>query len=134
MINFFKIMNIILDTVFFLSFLIYVIFFFIKLQIIYLTTYFIIIAILALFVKLIYWLLIKKISKKIDYTNESKIYISRISFCFLFYVTPAYYILHSSNLVVSDFIKLITLIIIFILAILSLAIEKYFLILEFKNE
>ena len=40
----------------------------------------------------------------------------------------------STNLIVSDFIKLITLIIIFVLAILSLAIEKYFLKLEFKNE
>ena len=77
-------------------------------------------AIIALIIKIIYWI--------IDDNNIIKSYknllLLRIAICIFLYLTPVYYLYQYQNLIISEFIVTSTLIIITFFALLVMVVEK----------
>ena len=102
-----------------------------------LSNFIIIISMTALFFKLLYWYSIKKTAKsdhsaarESDNLNNTKVYLLRLAFCILTYITPAYYIAQQPNLVMSNHVISITLVIVIIVAIIGMFIERYLFFIE----
>jgi len=102
-----------------------------------LSNFIIIISITALFFKLLYWYSIKKTAKsdhstarESDNLNNTKVYLLRLAFCIFTYVTPAYCIAQQPNLVMSNHVISITLVIVIIVAIIGMFIERYLFFIE----
>ena len=122
MMNFLKIIHYTLDLTTIILFFTYSFIFYYNLELNFIANILIIIVILAIIIKLIYWY----IEKKFFYIkNKQTIYLSRISLCVLLYITPLYYIMHHSNLIISNHIKTFSFVIISILAFLSFVVERY---------
>ena len=106
-------------------------------KVVLLSNFIIIISMTALFFKLLYWYTIKKPAKSsLSAVRESynpinaKVYMLRLAFCMFTYVTPTYYIAQQPNLVMSNQVVSITLVIITIFAIIGLFIERYLLFIK----
>ena len=102
-----------------------------------LSNFIIIIAMTALFFKLLYWYSIKKTAKsdhssvrESDNLNNTKVYLLRLAFCIFTYITPTYYIAQQPNLVMSNHVISITLVIVIIVAIIGMFIERYLFFIE----
>ena len=125
MINFIKLINIILDCSILFSLIIYSLLFYFEIKLNFLFPLIVTISIAALTTKLFRWYISKNFNEN-NLTNRSNIFIVRLLSCIFVYIVPSYYIIQSPNLVVSQYIILITLIIISILACSGLMIEKAF--------
>ena len=128
--------NILKNTIYILNFLILVLIiiftslFYFQTKITFLSNFIVIITIITLFLKLLYWHLIKRPTEMVNSINKSNIFLLRITFCILTYITPAYYILQQPSLVVNNYVISITLIIISILIFVGILVERYLFFIE----
>ena len=119
------------------SIITFVVLFHYNTKIILLANFITIIAMIALFLKLLYWYSIKKPAKsslsavrELDNLKNTKVYLLRLAFCIFTYITPTYYIAQQPNLVMSNHVVSITLVIITIVAIIGMFIERYLFFIE----
>ena len=96
----------------------------------FLSSCIVIICITTLLLKLSYWYSIKKSSEMIKMINKSNAFLLRLAFCIFTYITPTYYILQQPSLILSNYVMLVTLIIISILALIGIILERYLFVLE----
>ena len=109
-----------LDLLVLLLIFIYTAIYILKYEIIFFQKIIIFSAIIALIIKIIYWI--------IDDNNIIKSYknllLLRIAICIFLYLTPVYYLSQYQNLIISEFIVTSTLIIITFFALLVIVVEK----------
>ena len=109
-----------LDLLVLLLIFIYTAIYILKYEIIFFQKIIIFSAIIALIIKIIYWI--------IDDNNIIKSYknllLLRIAICIFLYLTPVYYLSQYQNLIISEFIVTSTLIIISFFALLVIVVEK----------
>jgi DMSO reductase anchor subunit len=127
--NLLKIGNYILNFIVLGSVVTFTILFYFKIKINFLTNLIIIISIIALFFKLLYWHLLKKTAEN-KTVNKSKLFLLRLAFCIFTYIMPLYYIIQQPKLVMSDHVISITLIIISIFVFIGIAMERYIFFIE----
>lgn len=128
-------------TIYILNFIIlfsifsYTVFFYIKINNFFLSNIIIILSMITLYLKLLYWNSIKKIIKFeiINKIEQYKTFLLRSMFCIFTYLTPAYYIFKQESLIMNDNIILISLILISIIASIGMLIEKYLFFIESKH-
>ena len=106
-----------------LCLILYVTFFYYKIHNIYLTYYIVIISMILLTFKIVYWNKIKCYTLSI---NNEYIFLLKLGVCILIYINPVYSILQEQYLVVDRKISFLTFIIITVLAILGVLIDKKF--------
>ena len=132
MINLLKIIVNILNFSILLSFIAYTILFYFKININYFENFIIINSIVALLFKLFYWYSLKISPREGKIVKKSNLYFLRLAFSIFTYILPIYYLIQKNNLVVSDYIILITLIIISLFILAGIIIEKYLMNFEFN--
>ena len=130
MINLLKIITIILNFSILISFIAYTILFYFQIKINYIENFIIINTILALLFKSLYWQTIKNSSRKKISVKQSNLHFLKLTFLIFSYILPAYYLIQKKNLVVSDNVILITLIIISIFILVGIIIERYLMNFE----
>jgi len=129
-INLLKIITIILNFLILISFIAYTILFYFQIKINYIENFIIINTILALLFKSLYWQTIKNSSRKKISVKQSNLHFLKLTFLIFSYILPAYYLIQKKNLVVSDNVILITLIIISIFILVGIIIERYLMNFE----
>ena len=120
----------ILNFLILFSIITFTILFYFQITINFLSSFIGLISITTLFLKLLYWYSIKRPTEKFNYINKSNIFLLRITFCILTYITPTYYILQQPSLVVSNYVISVTLIIISILIFIGILLERYLFFIE----
>lgn len=128
--------NVLIQSIYILNFLIlgliivFTICFYINIEIYILSNFIIIISILTLFMKLLYWYSIKKSDIEKNNFNYKKIYLSKLAISIFIYITPAYYMTQWNNVVISNNLISITLVIIIFVVIIGIFIEKHLTSIE----
>ena len=132
MINFLKFLNNLLDFAVLIFIIFYTVLFYLKNNLFLISNLFFIIIFFLLTFKLFYFIKNRDLIKK--NSNNKKIEFYFIYFCLfiIIYITPIYYILSHTDLVTTNYIKIITLNIILILALISFIDEKFFFVIKFK--
>ena len=104
----------------------FLILFYLEIKITLLTNFVVIISIILLLTRSLYWFLGQE--KKIDLnkTDREKSVLFKLSFCIFAYISPTYYIIQQPDLVISHSVSTVTLTIITILAMISIIIERRF--------
>lgn len=98
---------------------------------IFFITYLIIITSLILFViNLTYWYYSRKSIFNIKNIDKKRVFIIRLIFCIVTYITPVYCIIQEPSLVVSRNVSIITYTIVTIFAIMGILIERKILIFQ----
>ena len=108
----------------------FLILFYLKIKIIFLTNFIIIMSIALLLVKLIYWHSIRKPQRNTNSIDKQKSFLLRLTFCIFTYITPVYFIIQEPHLVVSHYVSTITFTIVTVLAIIGIFIERWLFIIE----
>ena len=98
----------------------FLILFYFKIITIFFTIFIVVISIVLLFSKLIYWYSIRKLRLDMQDIDKQKFFLLRLTFCLFTYITPAYCIIQEPSLVISHYISTITFIIVIILYIIQL--------------
>ena len=128
--------NVLFQSIYILNFLIlgliitFTIYFYINIEIFILSNLIIIISILTLLMKLLYWYSIKQSNIDKSNFNYKKISLSKLAICIFIYITPAYYMTQWDNLVISNNLISITLVIIIFIVIIGMFIEKHLTSIE----
>jgi len=130
MINLLKIITNILNFSILLFFIAYTILFYFQIKINYIENFIIINSIIALLLKSFYWHRINNLSRKKIFITKSKLHFLKLTFFIFSYILPSYYLIQKNNLVVSDYIILITLIIISLFILVGIMIERYLMNFE----
>ena len=130
MINILKVITNILNLSILFSFIAYTILFYYQIKINYIENFIIIISIVALLLKSFFWYKIKILSEEKKIIDKSKLYFLRLTFFIFSYTLPPYYLIQKNNLVVSDYIILITLIIISLFILTGIIVERYLMNFE----
>ena len=130
MINLLKIVTNILNFSILFSFIAYTILFYYQIKINYIENFIIINSIIAILFKLSCWYTIKIIPRKEKFINRSNLYFLRLTFFIFSYILPSYYLIQKNNLVVSDYVILITLIILSLFIIAGMIAERYLMSFE----
>ena len=130
MINLLKIVINILNFSILFSFIAYTILFYYQIKINYIENFIIINSIIAILFKLSCWYTIKILPRKEKIINKSNLYFLRLTFFIFSYILPSYYLIQKNNLVVSDYVILITLIILSLFIIAGMIAEKYLMSFE----
>lgn len=130
MMNLLKVITNILNFSILLSFIAYTILFYFKIKINYIENFIVINSILALLFKSLYWQTIKNLSRKKIFINKSNLHFLKLTFFIFSYIVPSYYLIQKNNLVVSDYVVLITLIIISLFILVGIMIERYLMNFE----
>ena len=130
MINLLKIITNILNFSILLSFIAYTILFYFQIKINYIENFIIINSIIALLLKSFYWHTINNLSRKKIFITKSNLHFLKLTFFIFSYILPSYYLIQKNNLVVNDYIILITLIIISLFILVGIMIEKYLMNFE----
>ena len=125
MINNFKKFTLILDLIILFAFFLFTGLFFLNIKIIFLSNFLIYICIFTLLIKLLKWYLFDKSKKFILKINKSSILLKRLSFCIFLYITPVFYLIQFPQLIISEYVISITLIIISILIFSTVLIENF---------
>jgi len=120
----------ILNFLILFSIITFTILFYFQITINFLSGFIGIISITTLLLKLLYWYLIRRSSEMINTINRSNAFLLRLAFCIFTYITPTYYILQQPSLVISNYVILVTLIIISILAFVGIIMERYLFFIE----
>ena len=120
----------ILNFLILFSIITFTILFYFKITNNFLSSFIVIICITTLLIKLSYWYTIRKSSEMIEIINKPNAFLLRLAFCVFTYITPTYYILQQPSLILSNYIMLVTLIIISILTLIGIILERYLFILE----
>jgi hypothetical protein len=108
----------------------FLILFYFKVKIIFLTIFIIIMSAVLLIFKLLYWYSIRIVQQSINDVDKQKYFLFRLTFCIFTYITPVYCIIQEPNLVVSHYVSTITFTIVVILAILGIFIERWLFFME----
>ena len=108
----------------------FLILFYFKIITIFFTIFIVVISIVLLFSKLIYWYSIRKLRLDMQDIDKQKFFLLRLTFCLFTYITPAYCIIQEPSLVISHYISTITFIIVIILAIIGIFIERWLFFFE----
>ena len=109
-----------LDLLVLLLIFIYTSIYILKYEIIFFQKIIIFSAIIALIIKILYWI----IGNDNIIKNYKNLLLLRIAVCIFLYLTPAYYFSQYQNLIISEFIITSTLIIITFFALLVMVVEK----------
>ena len=109
-----------LDLLVLLLIFIYTAIYILKYEIIFFQKIIIFSAIIALIIKILYWI----IDNDNIIKNYKNLLLLRIAICIFLYLTPAYYLSQYQNLIISEFIVTSTLIIITFFALLVIVVEK----------
>ena len=120
MTEFLKKITKVLDLLVLLLIFIYTAIYILKYEIIFFQKIIIFSAILALIIKMLYWMIYNNNIIK----NYKNLLLLRIAVCIFLYLTPVYYLSQYQNLIISEFIITSTLIIITFFALLVFVIEK----------
>ena len=112
------------------SIITFTILFYFQITINFLSGFIGLISITTLLLKLLYWYLIRRSSEMINTINRSNAFLLRLAFCIFTYITPTYYILQQPSLVISNYVIIVTLIIISILAFVGIIMERYLFFIE----
>ena len=108
----------------------FLILFYFKVKIIFLTIFIIIMSAVLLIFKLLYWYSIRIVQQSINGVDKQKYFLFRLTFCIFTYITPVYCIIQEPNLVVSHYVSTITFTIVVILAIIGIFIERWLFFIE----
>ena len=108
-----------LDILVLLLISIYTAIYILKYEIIFFQKIIIFSAIIALIIKILYWIIDNNIIK-----NYKNLFLLRIANCIFLYLTPIYYLSQYQNLIISEFVVTSTLIIITFFALLVIVAEK----------
>jgi len=108
----------------------FLILFYFKVKIIFLTIFIIIISAVLLIFKLLYWYSIRIVQQSINGVDKQKYFLFRLTFCIFTYITPVYCIIQEPNLVVSHYVSTITFTIVTILAIIGIFTERWLFFIE----
>ena len=111
----------------------FLILFYFKVKIIFLTIFIIIISAVLLIFKLLYWYSIRIVQQSINGVDKQKYFLFRLTFCIFTYITPVYCIIQEPNLVVSHYVSTITFTIVTVLAIIGMFIERWLFFTESKR-
>jgi len=106
----------------------FLILFYANIQNIFLTNFIILMSIIMLIIKLVYWFSIRETLRKISGIDSQKSFLLRLVFCMLTYITPAYCIVQEPHLVVSHHVSTITFAIVTILAVIGILMERRLII------
>ncbi len=120
MTEFLKKITIGLDVLVLLFIFMYTTIYILKYEIIFFQKIIIFFAIIALIIKILYWI----IDNNNIIKNYKNLLLLRLAVCIFLYLTPAYYLSQYQNLIISEFIVASTLIIITFFALLVIFIEK----------
>ena len=119
MTKFLKKITIGLDLLVLLLIFIYTSIYILKYEIMFFQKIIIFSAIIALIIKILYWIIENNIIK-----NYNNLLLLRIAVCIFLYLTPVYYLTQYQNLIISEFVVTSTLIIITFFALLVIVAEK----------
>ena len=107
----------------------YTILFFLKIKINFFSNFIILLSLSTLFIRLIFWYLIKKSSNLLK-NISSNLLLARLGSSIFIYITPSFYIQQQPSLVMSNNVILITLIVISIIVFCGIFMEKYFFLYD----
>jgi hypothetical protein len=130
MINKYKIITNILNFSILFSFIAYTILFYFQIKIQNIENFIIINSIIAILFKSFCWYAIKILPNEEKFIKKSNLFFLRLIFFIFSYILPPYYLIQKNNLVVSDYVILITLIIISIFILAGIIVERYLIYFE----
>jgi hypothetical protein len=130
MINKYKIITNILNFSILFSFIAYTILFYFQIKIQNIENFIIINSIIAILFKSFCWYTIKILPNEEKFIKKSNLFFLRLIFFIFSYILPPYYLIQKNNLVVSDYVILITLIIISIFILAGIIVERYLIYFE----
>ena len=125
-----KIITNILNFSILFSFITYTVLFYFQIKINYIENFIFINSIIALLLKSFYWHIINNLSRKKIFIKKTNLHFLKLTFFIFSYILPSYYLIQKNNLVVSDYIILITLIIISLFILVGIIIERYLMNFE----
>ena len=125
-----KIITNILNFSILFSFITYTVLFYFQIKINYIENFIFINSIIALLLKSFYWHIINNLSRKKIFIKKTNLHFLKLTFFIFSYILPSYYLIQKNNLVVSDYIILITLIIISLFILVGIMIERYLMNFE----
>ena len=108
----------------------FLILFYFEIQNILLTYFIIIMSIILLISKLLYWFSIRKAQSRVNEFNKQNIFLQRLTICVFTYISPVYCIIQEPFLIVNRYISILTFLIVTLLAIIGMFIERWFFVKE----
>ena len=108
----------------------FLILFYFETKNILLTYSIIIMSIILLISKLLYWFSIRKAQSRVNEFNKQNIFLQRLTICVFTYISPAYCIIQEPFLIVNRYISIVTFLIVTLLAIIGIFIERRLFIKE----
>ena len=115
------------------GFICYLILFYFENKNILLTYFIIIISVILLISKLLYWFTIRKAQSKINEFDKQNIFLLRLAICVFAYISPVYCIIQEPFLIVNRYISILTFLIVTLLAIIGIFIERWLFVKESKQ-
>ena len=108
----------------------FLILFYFEINNILLTYSIIIMSIILLISKLLYWFSIRKAQSRVNEFNKQNIFLQRLTICVFTYISPAYCIIQEPFLIVNHYISILTFLIVTLLAIIGIFIERWLFVKE----
>ena len=108
----------------------FLILFYFEIQNILLTYFIIIMSIILLISKLLYWFSIRKTQSIINGFDKQNIFLLRLTICVFTYISPVYCIIQEPFLIVNRYISILTFLIVTLLAITGIFIERWLFVKE----
>lgn len=108
----------------------FLILFYFEIQSILFTYFIIIMSIILLISKLLYWFSIRKAQSRVNEFNKQNIFLQRLTICVFTYISPVYCIIQEPFLIVNRYISILTFLIVTLLAIIGIFIERRLFIKE----
>ena len=108
----------------------FLILFYFEIQNILLTYFIIIMSIILLISKLLYWFSIRKTQSRINGFDKQNIFLLRLTICVFTYISPVYCIIQEPFLIVNRYISIVTFLIVTLLAIIGIFIERWLFVKE----
>ena len=102
----------------------FLILFYFETKNILLTYSIIIMSIILLISKLLYWFSIRKTQSRINGFDKQNIFLLRLTICVFTYISPVYCIIQEPFLIVNRYISIVTFLIVTLLAIIGIFIER----------
>ena len=112
------------------GFICFLILFYFEIQNILLTYFIIIMSIILLISKLLYWFSIRKTQSRINGFDKQNIFLLRLTICVFTYISPVYCIIQEPFLIVNRYISILTFLIVTLLAIIGIFIERWLFVKE----
>ena len=108
----------------------FLILFYFETKNILLTYSIIIMSIILLISKLLYWFSIRKTQSRVNEFNKQNIFLQSLTICVFTYISPVYCIIQEPFLIVNRYISIVTFLIVTLLAIIGIFIERRLFIKE----